>query len=180
MTPDFEQDRQAASEWAADMLQRPDVIILDSETTDFRGELVELSMIDLEGNTLYDQQFSPLLPIHPGAFKVHGLSAEKLAGKPAFETEYGVVKAILEAASVVLIYNAAFDTAIIANTCDVHALLPIDYRADCVMEMYSQFCGSWSEWHSSYTWQKLPGGDHSALGDCRATLDVLKRMAGVV
>jgi len=155
------------------------VIILVSDTTDFRGELVELSIIDLAGNTLYDQQFSPLLPIHPGALKVHGLTAEKLAGKPAFETEYGVVKAILKAASVVLIYNAAFDTSIIAKTCDVHELLPIDYRADCVMEMYSQWVGAWSDYHRSYTWQKLPGGDHSALGDCRATLDVLKRMAGV-
>lgn len=26
-------------------------------------------------------------------------------------------------------------------------------------------------------WQPLPGGDHSALGDARATLAVLKRMA---
>ena len=26
-------------------------------------------------------------------------------------------------------------------------------------------------------WQKLPGGDHSALGDCRATLAILHEMA---
>jgi hypothetical protein len=27
-------------------------------------------------------------------------------------------------------------------------------------------------------WAKLTGGDHTALGDCRATLALLKRMAG--
>jgi DNA polymerase III epsilon subunit-like protein len=27
-------------------------------------------------------------------------------------------------------------------------------------------------------WQRLPGGDHSALGDARATLNLVRRMAG--
>lgn len=30
----------------------------------------------------------------------------------------------------------------------------------------------------NYRYQRLPGGDHSALGDARATLAVIKRMAG--
>lgn len=29
----------------------------------------------------------------------------------------------------------------------------------------------------NYRWQRLPGGDHSALGDCWATLKVLQKMA---
>jgi len=29
----------------------------------------------------------------------------------------------------------------------------------------------------NYRWQRLPGGDHSALSDCLATLKVLQAMA---
>lgn len=32
--------------------------------------------------------------------------------------------------------------------------------------------------HGNNRWQKLPGGDHSALGDARATLAVIRKMAG--
>jgi hypothetical protein len=35
-----------------------------------------------------------------------------------------------------------------------------------------------NDYHQFYTWQKLPGGDHSALGDCLATLKVIKDMGG--
>jgi DNA polymerase-3 subunit epsilon len=45
------------------------------------------------------------------------------------------------------------------------------------MHWYAQFVGDWNEYHGNYKWQRLPGGDHSALGDCRATLAVLKEMA---
>jgi DNA polymerase-3 subunit epsilon len=33
-------------------------------------------------------------------------------------------------------------------------------------------------WRGGFRWQKLPGGDHSAIGDARATLAVIRRMAG--
>jgi DNA polymerase-3 subunit epsilon len=46
------------------------------------------------------------------------------------------------------------------------------------MHWYSQWIGDWNDYHGNYKWQRLPGGDHSALGDCRATLAVLKQMAG--
>jgi DNA polymerase-3 subunit epsilon len=44
------------------------------------------------------------------------------------------------------------------------------------MGWYSQFVGEPGK-RGGYKYQKLPGGDHSALGDCRATLKVLKDMA---
>jgi hypothetical protein len=45
------------------------------------------------------------------------------------------------------------------------------------MDWYSQFIGDWNDYYGSYCWQKLPGGDHSALGDCIATLEIIKLMA---
>ena len=45
------------------------------------------------------------------------------------------------------------------------------------MEWYAQYCGDWSEYHGSYTWQRLPGAGHRAIEDARAALDVIKEMA---
>ena len=78
----------------------------------------------------------------------------------------------------VIIYNASFDQRILRQQCNHHSKKPIDMDSECAMKWYSQYVGDWNDWHNSYTWQKLPGGDHSALGDALATLEVLKEMAG--
>ena len=43
---------------------------------------------------------------------------------------------------------------------------------------YAKFVGEWNNYHGNYRWQKLEGGDHSAAGDCLATLEVIRTMAG--
>jgi DNA polymerase-3 subunit epsilon len=45
------------------------------------------------------------------------------------------------------------------------------------MLKYAEFVGEWNDYHGNYRYQKLPGGDHTAVGDCRATLKVIKKMA---
>lgn len=45
------------------------------------------------------------------------------------------------------------------------------------MLQYSQFVGDWDRYRNAYRWQKLWGGDHTALGDCRATLARIAEMA---
>lgn len=47
---------------------------------------------------------------------------------------------------------------------------------ECAMLKYSCFVGEWSERYHDYKYQAL-GGGHRAVGDCQATLAVLKRMA---
>ena len=47
---------------------------------------------------------------------------------------------------------------------------------ECAMGWYSQYVGEPGK-RGGYRNQKLPGGDHSALGDCRATLAVIETMA---
>lgn len=49
---------------------------------------------------------------------------------------------------------------------------------DCAMLRYAEWVGEWNNYHNSFCWQKLEGGDHSALGDCATTLAVLEKMAG--
>jgi DNA polymerase-3 subunit epsilon len=46
------------------------------------------------------------------------------------------------------------------------------------MIKHAEWVGEWDDYHRSFRWQKLQGGDHSALGDCLATLEIIKKIAG--
>ncbi len=172
----IEGDKAEASEWARGVLQRDDVLILDTETTGFDGEILELAMINFKGETVFNHRFNPLSEISAGAKAVHGISAEMLVNEPRF-TEYAPdVLDLLANAGLVLIYNAAFDLGRLRHTCRLHGVDMPKINAACVMEWYAQWCGEWSEYHGSYRWQSL-GGGHDALGDCLAALACLKEMA---
>jgi DNA polymerase III subunit epsilon len=47
---------------------------------------------------------------------------------------------------------------------------------ECAMRAFSAYVGERSK-RGGYKKQKLPGGDHTALGDARATLSLIQRMA---
>lgn len=171
-------DEREAIQWARDVLNMDGVVFLDTETTGLGGEVIELAIVGREGQVLFNSRFRPQLEIEPDAAAVHGLTAEMLAGEPDWSERYEEIKATLTGAQKVLIFNAGFDVGRIWYTCRLRDLEGFEFKNECVMEWYSQFCGVWSRRHGSYTWQGLPGGDHRALGDCLAALDVVKGMAG--
>lgn len=39
------------------------------------------------------------------------------------------------------------------------------------MLRYAAYVGAWKGARHGYRWHKLGGGDHTALGDCRAIVD---------
>lgn len=171
-------DRNEAVEWSRQILGRDAVLILDTETTDLDGEIIELAIINLKGETVYNRRFNPLTPVSAGAMAVHGISTAMLENEPFFIEEYTAICNLLASAKVVLIYNAAFDTARIQTTCRLHGLNAPKFKTECIMEWYAQFCGEWSDYHGSYKWQRLDGG-HDALGDCLAALSVLHEMSAM-
>lgn len=169
-------DRNESVEWSQTVLKRDDVLILDSETTDMYGEIIELAIINLKGETVFNHRFKPVTPVSKGAMAVHGISDEMLANEKPF-TEYARdVLVTLSTAGLVLIYNKAFDMARLRQTCKLHGELMPTINADCLMERYAAFCGDWSDYHGNYKWQPL-GGRHDALGDCKAALATLHEMA---
>jgi DNA polymerase-3 subunit epsilon len=172
--------RQQAATWAQTILNQPlgHVLILDTETCDLNGEVIELAIINTLGETRYHSRYCPITPIQPGAFRVLGLTAELLAGEACFADEYELVAGLLGAAKQVLIYNAAFDLRCLAETCRLHKRDPLRIQTRCLMQMYAEWYGEPGR-YGGYKWQKLMGGDHSALGDARAALNVLRRMAGM-
>ena len=50
-------------------------------------------------------------------------------------------------------------------------------QGGCAMIAYSRFVGEWDSRKNDYRFQRLPSGDHSAAGDCRATLRLIQLMA---
>jgi DNA polymerase-3 subunit epsilon len=169
-------DRVEASEWAQEILNKPEqYVVLDTETTDLDGEIIEIAVVDLLGNVLLNQRIKPLGAMSAGAYAVHGISIEMLLDEPLFTEVYPRIQALVKD-KIVLIYNKSFDKARLADDCYRHKLEPLKFKSECVMLQYAQYYGDWSDYWESYRWQPLDGG-HSALSDCEATIGVIKEMA---
>ena len=160
--------------WAQQMLN-DDAIILDTETTgvDRNAQVIQLSIIDMRGKTLFDSLLRPTCDIHPTATATHHLTKYHLRNAPLFSDVYEVVKSVLDGRTVVA-YNVTFDKRMMCQTAaafklDKVWLEQLDWQ--CAMRAYAEHLGVKNA-------PKLGGGDHTALGDCLATLDLLRRMAG--
>lgn len=175
-------DQRRATRWAKELIAAREFVVLDSETTGLKDPVgfVEVAVADPDGNALVNTTVRPRLPIEPGAAKVHGYTAVSLAHSPTFKEVY---PEILDAVSGrrVIVYNARYDRRVFGTevkTLGARGLLLGGFLPawECAMGWYSQYVGQPRK-QGGYRYQKLPSGDHSALGDCRATLAVLRRMA---
>jgi DNA polymerase-3 subunit epsilon len=166
--------------WArARLAEMSQCVVLDTETTDLdHPEVIELAVINLYGVVLFNERILPADEIQPGALAVHGITKEALAGCPSFREVYFNLVQLLTGKTVVS-YNTAFDMRAINYTCQKHGLpVPgLEVRWECAMEAYALFAGEWSNHFQSFKWQRLQGGDHTALGDCRAALACIREMA---
>lgn len=163
--------------------------IMDTETTNlWSAEIVEIAAIDGLGNTLLNRRVRPERPEKlleeddngVCASDIHGILPEHLINEPSFVEVYPAIADALEDKPLV-VYNYGFDVPILINQMIEHKIIADwkdnKFNGHCAMELYAQYCGQWSDYHKSFKWQKLPAGDHSALGDCLATLDIIKQMA---
>lgn len=161
------------AEWAQRMLESY-AVILDTETTglDGKAQIVQLSILSVTGDTLFDSLVKPTVPISPSAWEVHGIGLSDLHNAPRMPDIVNQVRDILSPVPVI-IYNAPFDLRILNQSLRAYSL-PTDWvhtlDSHCAMRQYSAY-------KDADKWVKLPAGDHSALGDCRATLKIILEMA---
>jgi DNA polymerase-3 subunit epsilon len=174
-------DREKAAFWARSLLERLDWVILDTETTGIshHDEIVQIAVLAPDGEVLLDTLVSPTRSIPLEATFIHGITDSDVENAPLFPEIFDRLKEVI-AGKTVVIYNATFDVRLIRQTLAKYDM-PFsgleDEQAECAMLQYSAWQGElWPD--GGYKWQKLRGGDHTALGDCRATLAVIKRMAG--
>ncbi|GGM22637.1 exonuclease domain-containing protein [Dactylosporangium sucinum] len=156
------------------MLQPGAAVILDTETSDLFGAVIELAVIDAAtGRKRLDTLVNPGPdhPIQDGAHAVHGITDADLADAPTWAQVLPRLKRATKGRTI-LAYNADYDATVIrADTARVGLAaghLADDEQWGCVMLRRS-------DWSRSPRWQRL-GGGHRALDDTRAARQVLLEM----
>ncbi|MGB7234862.1 MAG: 3'-5' exonuclease [Rhodococcus sp. (in: high G+C Gram-positive bacteria)] len=160
--------------WATSMLTPGVAIIVDVETTDLDGAIIEIAAIDAStGATLIDTLVDPCgIAVAPDAERIHGISSADLRGAPTWADIFPIVSALADD-RVVLAYNASFDRGRILEDCTRYDLSPAWLadcgRWECIMARRSQALG--------ITENLRLGGGHRALGDVHAAREVLQDIA---
>lgn len=165
---EYESMMNAGKDFFAELFSK-DFVILDTETTGlYDAEIIELSIIDKEGNVLFDSLFKPKHPIPDEVIEIHGIDNEMVAAAPTWAEKISEIKRILEGKTVI-IYNTEFDCNMIHSTNRIWTIEDhIPFTAGCAMEAYRMYCGS-------ERWCKLSEASgeyraHRALNDCYSVL----------
>lgn len=161
-----------ATEWARALIMRDDWVIIDTETTGLASydEVIEVAAIDRHGTVLVDTRVCPTVPISEGALRVHNITDESLEGAPGYPQVHERLVATISRVTVVA-YNAPFDRRLLQQTARAHDLDFPDVPWECAMQRHREYLRGGRS-------GGLKGGDHSALGDCLATLRLIREMAG--
>jgi DNA polymerase-3 subunit epsilon len=164
--------------------------IIDTETTGLdavQNELLQVSIIDSEGNIMFDSYFRPCASSWDDARAVNGISPDMVQDAPRISDRIAEINGILASAGTIIGYNTSFDLDFLENN---GLILPEDVEIIDVMQDFAHIYGEWSEYHGGYKWQKLttaaayygydwnsrPEGAHNSLADCFATLFVFQKM----
>lgn len=167
--------------WARKVMgSSAEYLILDTETTglEWGSEVIQLAILGLTKPEESAQwMIKPTLPIPPESTAIHGITDEMVAGSCTWKDTFPLFMSVIEGRKVIT-YNARYDRNMIRSTCEMNNIpMPDLLGWECAMEWYAVYFGDWNQYRHSYRWQKLRGGDHTALGDCRATLTLIQRMA---
>ncbi len=174
--------RAAAVEWARRVLAAPGAhVILDTETTGLAGEdeIIEIAVLSPSGDLLLNERVRPARArrISPFAEQVHHIRLCDLADRPTLGGLAGPLRTALEGKTIIA-YNAVFDRRMYFQSFQAGGGYWPEGEWECAMKQYARFVGEWNESRGDYRWHRLQGGDHSAAGDCRAVLSLIRAMAG--
>jgi DNA polymerase-3 subunit epsilon len=181
-------ERQEVIVWARQVLESGETLILDTETTglETNDEVIQVGIIDLNGNVLLNTLVRPTVPVTSEARSVHGITDEVLADAPYFSNLYDTIAGLLRNRRV-LAYNTDFDRRILEQTCAKYELPAVEVAEwDCVMERYADFWGDNSKTGhnkpqslaAACTQQGIDvHGHHDAVNDCQLTLELIKAIA---
>jgi DNA polymerase-3 subunit epsilon len=173
--------REDTVRWARSLLLKGDFVVLDSETTGLGNpiDFVEVGVLSARGEPLFDSLIKPSCRVEPGASRVHGHTTQSLSGERCFVEVYPDLLDVMWAKRVI-VYNASYDRRVwdaAVGRLGARAALAGELAPwECAMRAFAAYVGERSK-RGGYKNQKLAGGDHTALGDARATLRLIERVA---
>lgn len=165
-------------------------VYLDTETTGmhFNSEVIEIGIIDDQGQVLFDQLVRPRGMIDPAAGRVHGITLEMLKDAPTWEKVWPQAEAVLLGRKIG-VYNVEFDLRLMKQSHSRSWLtwvLP-DANFFDIMKLYARYYGDWDPFHRSFRYQSLEiagrqcgihlPNAHRAVDDCLLTRALLHHMA---
>ena len=165
-------------------------IFLDTETTGvgLYDLVIEVGIVDLEGNVLFNSLINPGRPIPQDSSKVHGITDEMVSDAPTLKTAWSEIEDILHDHAIGM-YNAEFDYRLMKQSVE-HAGLSWSIQrnqAFCVMNMFAAWYGEWNRRANNFRSQKLEfagkfcgidlPNNHHAIDDAKLTAALLKYLA---
>ena len=167
-----------------------DPIFIDTETTGFSPEdmVIEVGVVDLRVETLFETFVKPSIPIPPDAMAVNHITDDMVADAPQWTEIWPALKGVMESRFVGM-YNADFDLRLMKQT---HARYWLDWPMDdkhffCVMKLYAAFFGEPSRRGRGFRFHKLEAAgtacgiplpnSHRAVDDALLTAALFKYIA---
>jgi DNA polymerase-3 subunit epsilon len=164
-------------------------VFLDTETTglDTTAEVLEISVVDWNGNVLLDTLVKPKGLISPAASAIHGITAEMVANAPTWPEVLPQLQQVL-ADKMGVTYNAAFDLRMMLQSSEAWGLTPEPcFGAKtffCAMLEYAHWRNLPDFYRKRNKWIKLEEAcrhegvvllnAHRALADCYMTLNLVR------
>ena len=181
--------RKGALAWR-ELLDRHDVLILDTETTGLAAdaEVIEVAVLDTTGATRFETLSLPQWEIPSAASAIHGLTRKVLLkeGARPWPDVHAELAPVLEGASVVLAWNAGFDQRMLEQTAAFHWLtLPQVQWRDLLADFRAMTGEEPRKGRHTLaatverTGAIVNGPSHRAAGDCRAVLAIMRAVAQV-
>lgn len=168
----------------------PDFVVLDTETNGLRGQILEVAVVTLQGELLFESLVKNFEPLDPEAQKIHGITAELLAGAPSFVEIAPQLRAVLRGRTV-LAFKVDFDYERLKYTrLSVGLEQGVLNRKStaCVMLEYAVLHGLYDAEEQDYRWASLDkacaemgvsrqGVRHRAAGDALTTAALVQAVA---
>jgi DNA polymerase-3 subunit epsilon len=176
-----EQQKRRLREWTTlfgPATEAANTVYLDVETTglDPLDEPLEIAVVDDTGATIFNSYVQPLRHADwPDAQAVHGISPSDVSGAPPLHQLDRQLTAVLDAADLVVAYNASLDLVYLP----AELRLRVKPKMRCAMQAYALWRGDWSSYHGGWRWARLvdaaaavnftwPAAPHRAPTDAQA------------
>lgn len=176
------QEAHKARAAIAHLLDREDVLILDTETNGTGGgtEVIEVSVINTKGKILLDTLVRPKsFTMNPWAQNVHGISLEMLEDAPHWTTVLPQLADLADRRTL-LAWNAPFDARMLEQTSSIWNVHHPRWFFVCAMRLYAKKRSIKNRGlHKAVVDEGLEHlleihDSHRALGDIKFVLEVLR------